>query len=82
MSARHTWGEPQRFALEPSAGCIAARKSERACVKCGLVKTTRHETAANGRELHATEFWRGLDRVIPERGTPPCAAPADERTVA
>ncbi|MCB1499734.1 MAG: hypothetical protein KDK07_08065 [Bauldia sp.] len=62
MSARHRWGEaerPTRF------------KTERQCVKCGLVKVTRHENTGGPGETHWTEFWRGLERIECE-ATPPC----------
>lgn len=53
--SRHRWpkeGNP-----------ISPNKTERECQNgCGIVKVTRHEFEA-GREVHWTEFWRGLDRV-------------------
>jgi len=53
---RHNWSEPVRF----------QHKTERECVKCGMVKVTRHEN-----DLCWVEFWRGLDQVNADR-TPPC----------
>lgn len=58
-SLRHSWGDPVSY--------LTARKTERECEKCGLVKVTRHGTVTR------TEFWRGLDRVE-GRGTPACVA--------
>lgn len=56
-SPRHSWGDPVRF--------LTARKTERECEKCGLVKVTRHGIKTR------TEFWRGLDK-IESRNTPAC----------
>ena len=62
---RHRWSEPARF----------LHKSERLCVKCGLVKVTRHE-AAGSRDMHWIEWWRDLDQIKSDR-TPACEpAPA------
>lgn len=54
---RHSWSAPSR---------ISEHKTERECVKCGLVKASRHEG-----DEHWTEFWRGLDR-LPDDRTPAC----------
>lgn len=62
MSNRHRWGAPQRF----------PRKTERACLKCGIVKVTRHESEGP-RDIHFQEFWRDLDQIITDK-TPPCEA--------
>lgn len=61
-SARHKWGEPDRF----------PHKSERECRRCGMVKVTRHE-AEGPHDRHWTEFWRDCDRIRCE-ATPPCDA--------
>ena len=59
---RHHWGE--KIAITPN-------KSECECLNgCGLIKVSRHEWDG-GRELHWSEFWRGLDR-IEASGTPEC----------
>ena len=58
MSARHSWGLPQRF----------THKTERACLNgCGIVKVTRHEGDA-----HWVEFWRDLERIDVDGKTPAC----------
>jgi hypothetical protein len=58
---RHRWGDKVAF----------PNKSERECLNgCGTIKVTRHEFQG-GRDLHWTEFWRGLDRIEGE-GTPAC----------
>ena len=60
--SRHRWGD--KVAISPN-------KTERECLnRCGIVKVTRHESEG-GREVHWTEFWRGLDRIQGE-GTPVC----------
>jgi hypothetical protein len=50
---KHRWGDKV---------VVNTNKTERDCANCGLVKVTRHETEG-GRDLHWTEFWRGLDRI-------------------
>lgn len=57
---RHRWGEPVRF----------PHKSERQCIKCGLVKVTRHE-AEGPRDVHWVEYWREGDQVAADK-TPAC----------
>jgi hypothetical protein len=57
---RHRWGEPHRF----------PHKTERVCLKCGMVKVTRHESEGP-RDIHFQEFWRDLDQIACD-GTPPC----------
>jgi hypothetical protein len=57
----HRWGEKL---------AVSAQKSERECSSCGVVKVGRHEFEG-GREIHWTEFWRGLDRIEGDK-TPPC----------
>lgn len=59
---RHRWGDPVRF----------PHKTERQCLKCPIVKVTRHEVDGV-RETHWVEFWRGLDQVE-GKATPPCVA--------
>lgn len=61
MTTRHSWSSPERF----------PRKTERVCVRCDLVKVTRHES---GR--HWVEFWRDGERVPAER-TPACVVVAE-----
>jgi hypothetical protein len=53
---RHSWGLAHRF----------QHKTERQCIKCRLVKVTRHEN-----DCCWTEFWRCLDQVEGGR-TPAC----------
>lgn len=60
MISRHEWGQPERF----------AHKTERQCLKCGLLKVTRHE-AEGPRDVHWTEWWQGLDEIA-SRTTPSC----------
>jgi hypothetical protein len=55
-SPRHSWGAETRFLF----------KTERQCVKCGIVKVTKHEPSRCW-----TEFYRGLDK-IESRNTPAC----------
>lgn len=62
MSVRHRWGEKDKH----------ADRSIRSCLKCGLLKVTRHEPAAY--PMHWIEYWRGTERVDCP-GTPPCAGP-------
>lgn len=60
----HRWGEKVRFPL--------ANKSEKACLRCDVVKVGRHESQA-GREVHWHEFWRDGERIRCD-ATPPCDA--------
>lgn len=60
--SRHQWGPKMRY----------LHKSERVCLKCGIVKVSRHEVDGP-RDLHWKEYWRGLDQIISHR-TPPCVA--------
>ena len=60
---RHCWGLAQRFFHDERPDIS---KTERACVHCGLVRVTRHES---GR--HWIEFWRDGERVDCDR-TPEC----------
>lgn len=63
---RHRWGENL---------AVSAQKSERECCNgCGVVKVGRHEFEG-GREIHWTEFWRGLERIEGDK-TPPCTGAA------
>lgn len=66
---RHRWGEPQYF----------PHKTERVCLKCGIVKVARHESEGP-RDLHWPEFWRGLDQIATDK-TPPCE-PVDQQVPA
>jgi hypothetical protein len=61
-STRHRWSTAHKW----------PHKTERQCVRCEMVKVTRHETEA-GREIHWTEFWRDLERAETQ-STPPCDA--------
>jgi hypothetical protein len=63
MSARHRWGEKQRF----------EHKSEQQCARCEMVKVGRHEWQA-GRPIYWTEYWRDLEQVNQDGKTPPCDA--------
>ena len=65
MSARHRWGEKVRF---------GNYKSEQQCVRCELVKVSRHENEGS-RPLHWKEYWRDGDRMDVGDGVmPPCDA--------
>jgi hypothetical protein len=64
-STRHRWGE--------KVIVVPFRKSERECIRCGVVRASRHEFE-NGRELHWKEFWRDLERVDKAGETPLCDA--------
>jgi hypothetical protein len=55
---RHRWSEPVRF----------QRKTERACLKCDIIKVTRHEP--NNVWI---EFWRGPERLH-VGSTPECVS--------
>lgn len=55
---RHQWADPNRF----------LHKTERVCLRCSLVKVTRHEG-----EEHWIEWWRDAEQIRSER-TPVCAA--------
>lgn len=57
MTARHSWGPPDRTQHETT----------RVCRHCGLVRLTRHEAA-----IPWTEWWRGSTRIHVSQGTPPC----------
>jgi len=65
-SQRHTWSDPTRV---PNAIALP-RKTERECLRCGLVKVVWHDLDG-ARETFRTEFWRGLERVEGV-GTPVC----------
>jgi hypothetical protein len=65
MSTRHRWGE--------KAVVVPHHKSEQECVRCGMVRASRHEFEG-GRELHWKEFWRDLERIDKAGETPPCDA--------
>lgn len=58
-SKYHNWGDPVRF----------QHKTERQCVKCGLIKVTHHQAGVRC----WTTFWRGLDEIKGD-GTPVCEA--------
>lgn len=55
---RHRWGKPMRFQY----------KTERECLRCGMVKVTRHQTYENV----WNEFWRNGEEKIEGKGTPVC----------
>ena len=57
--SRHQWDKPQRY----------PHKTERVCLKCGLVKVTRHE-AEGPRDLHWMEYWRGGNSPVPNNPEP------------
>lgn len=63
---KHRWGEALRL----------LHKTDRECINCGLVKTTRHEFEG-GREVIWTEFWRGLDKI--ESDATPACEPVEQR---
>lgn len=63
-STRHKWAAK----IE-----VSPHKSERQCIRCEMVKVSRHESEG-GREIHWQEFWRDLDQVDCSDGTPPCDA--------
>lgn len=56
---RHSWGAPMRLRY----------KTERECVRCGMIKVTRHQTFENV----WIEFWRNGEEKVETKGTPPCA---------
>lgn len=59
---RHRWAEKV---------CVSPHKSEAECLNgCGVVKVSRHEFDGQ-RDIHWTEYWRGLDRCEGS-GTPIC----------
>ena len=58
-SQRHSWSEPHRTEY----------RTERVCVRCELIRVTRHEPG----QMPWTEWWRG-DAQIFCAGTPPCTA--------
>lgn len=53
---RHRWSDPDRRAHE----------TIRTCVKCGILKITRHEHPE-----HWTEFWN-VDQRVDSSNTPAC----------
>lgn len=55
---RHAWGIPTRSQYE----------TRRPCLKCGLVKVTRHEPSV----LPWTEWFEGDTRIHVSHGTPAC----------
>lgn len=52
-STRHRWGEKVRF---------GNYKSEQQCIRCELVKVSRHESEG-GRAVHWKEYWRHEDLI-------------------
>jgi len=59
MSARHRWSDPYRTEHE----------TNRSCIKCGLIRVTRHEPG----HLPWSEWWRdGLK--VEATATPACEA--------
>lgn len=60
-STRHSWGEKVAF---------GNYKSETQCLRCGLVKVSRHETEA-GRGVHWKEYWRD-EELISRDDLPAC----------
>lgn len=58
---RHKYGEPVRF----------LHRTERACVRCDVVKVTRHDAGTTAPPW--VEFWRGGE-VIRTLRTPTCEA--------
>lgn len=79
---RHKWSPAWR----PSD-----HKTERTCVRCGLIKVTRHEFAGAPGERHWTEWWRPAPDASGEGGgvpvrihsdpTPACAPATAEETM-
>ena len=57
IALRHKWGDPNRLLY----------KTERVCLRCDLIKVTRHEPTATW-----IEWWRDGERITCER-TPACA---------
>lgn len=70
---RHSWGNPTRI----PHGAALPRKTERECLRCGLVKVTWHEIDERGFERYRTEFYRGLDQ-IEGTSTPVCEVVTEE----
>jgi hypothetical protein len=53
VSTRHRWGEKVRF---------GNYKSEQQCIRCELVKVSRHESEG-ARDVHWKEYWRDEDLI-------------------
>ncbi len=69
VSTRHKWGERQPFM---SKGAVPYHwKTERQCVRCGMVKVTRHEPDDGPFGRHWSEFWLELDQVPTDGGAVP-----------
>lgn len=62
-STRHRWGEKVRF---------GNYKSEQQCIRCELVKVSRHEHEG-GRDVHWKEYWRD-EELISRDALPICDA--------
>jgi len=56
---RHRWGDPARYPL----------KTERVCLRCGLIRVTRHDAGPTA--VPWVEFWNGDGRVETP-ATPKC----------
>lgn len=64
-NSRHTWGEKVRF---------PPYKSEQECLKCDVVKVTRHEGF-----IHWVEFWKDGERIQGSK-TPVCVGVKSGKT--
>jgi hypothetical protein len=60
----HSWSQPNRL----------PHKTERECVRCGIIRVTRHD--AGDTVIPWVEFWRDGER-LDVRGTPACQ-PVDQ----
>jgi len=67
-SKRHRWGVGEQFWTKDRVPYHF--KTERQCIRCGMVRVTQHETVGT-REEHRVEFWLDLDQ-IEGNGTPLC----------
>ena len=68
LSTRHKWADGVRHWTKEDPSYHF--KTERECVRCGMVRATLHEPAG-AFDAHSVEYWHGLVQVHSEL-TPPC----------
>jgi hypothetical protein len=69
MNARHRWSEPSR---------PTELRTERTCIRCGLVRATRHDAGRNA--IPWIEFYEvGTGLLVEGRGTPACEGAREAR---
>jgi hypothetical protein len=68
---RHSWSGPSR----PSE-----LRTERVCVRCGLLKVTRHDGGTSA--LPWVEFYEAISGLLIETERTPRCEPADARSAA